>query len=91
MDNYQISYYTETLFPNSEFKTDEIVKEDTLSYGALVNDTYLAKCFRTLIAEDKYLLYDVIRKELNQTLKVTDVVLLIKHDYRKISETVCYI
>jgi len=69
LDNYQISHYTETLFPSSEFKTDEIIKEETLSYGAVVNDTYLAKCFRGLIAEDKYLLYDFIRKELTKTLK----------------------
>ena len=72
MDNYQISHYTETLFPSREFKTDEIIKEETLSYGAVVNDTNLGKCFRSLIAEDKYLLYDFIRKELTKTLKVTD-------------------
>ena len=70
LDNYQISHYTETLFPSSEFKTDQIIKEVTLSYGAVVNDTYLEKCFRNLIAEDKYLLYDFIRKELTKTLKV---------------------
>ena len=70
MDNYQVSHYTETLFPSSEFKTDEVLKEDTLSYGAMVNDSYLVKCFRNLIAEDKYLIYDFTRKELNKTLKV---------------------
>lgn len=69
LDNYQISHYTETLFPSKKFKTDEIFKEEALSYGAVVNDTYLAKCFRTLIAEDKYLLYDFIRKEVKRTLK----------------------
>jgi len=57
------------LFPNSEFKTDQILKEDTLSYGAVVNDSHLEKCFRNLIAEDKYLLYDFTRKELTKTLK----------------------
>ena len=70
MDNYQISHYTDSLFPNSEFKTDQIVKENTLSYGAVVNDSHLLKCFRNLIAEDKYLLYDFTRKELTKTLKV---------------------
>lgn len=70
MDNYQISYYTETLFPNSEFKTDEILKDETLSYGAVVNDSYLVTCFRNLIAEDKFMLYDFTRKELTKTLKV---------------------
>lgn len=71
MDNYQISHYTETLFPDSKFKTDEIIKVESLSYGAVVNDTYLRKCFRRLIAEDKYLLYDFTRNELTKTLKVT--------------------
>lgn len=70
MDNYQISHYTDSLFPNSEFKTDQILKVDTLSYGAVVNDSHLEKCFRNLIAEDKYLLYDFTRKELTKTLKV---------------------
>ena len=70
LDNYQISHYTDSLFPNSEFKTDQILKEDTLSYGAVVNDSHLEKCFRNLIAEDKYLLYDFTRKELTKTLKV---------------------
>ena len=60
----------DSLFPNSEFKTDQIIKEDTLSYGAVVNDSHLEKCFRNLIAEDKYLLYDSTRKELTKTLKV---------------------
>jgi len=60
----------DSLFPNSEFKTDQIVKEDTLSYGAVVNDSHLEKCFRNLIAEDKYLLYDFTRTELTKTLKV---------------------
>ena len=58
------------LFPNTEFKTDAILKQETLSYGAVVNDSYLAKCFRNLIAEDKYLLYDFTRHELTKTLKV---------------------
>ena len=71
LDNYQISHYTETLFPDSKFKTDEIIKVESLSYGAVVNDTYLRKCFRRLIAEDKYLLYDFTRNELTKTLKVT--------------------
>lgn len=71
MDNYQISHYTDTLFPDSKFKTDEIIKVESLSYGAVVNDTYLRKCFRRLIAEDKYLLYDFTRNELTKTLKVT--------------------
>ena len=70
LDNYQISYYMETLFPSNEFKTDEILKEERLSYGAVVNDSYLAKCFRNLITEDKFLLYDFTRKELTKTLKV---------------------
>ena len=70
LDNYQINYYTKTLFPGSDFKTDEVYSEEELSYGAMVNDTYLAKCFKTLIAEDKYMLYDFIRKELKNTLKV---------------------
>lgn len=70
LDNYQISHYTDSLFPSSEFKTDAILKEETLSYGAMVNDSYLAKCFRKLIAEDKYLLYDFTRHELTKTLKV---------------------
>ncbi|CAH3136821.1 unnamed protein product [Porites lobata] len=69
LDNYQISHYTETLFPDSKFKTDEIIKVESLSYGAVVNDTYLRKCFRRLIAEDKYLLYDFTRNELTKTLK----------------------
>lgn len=69
LDNYQISHYTDSLFPNSEFKTDQILKVDTLSYGAVVNDSHLEKCFRNLIAEDKYLLYDFTRKELTKTLK----------------------
>jgi len=69
LDNYQISHYTDSLFPNSEFKTDQILKEDTLSYGAVVNDSHLLECFRNLIAEDKYLLYDLTRKELTKTLK----------------------
>ncbi|XP_078348134.1 uncharacterized protein LOC144633195 isoform X1 [Oculina patagonica] len=69
LDSYQISHYTDTLFPNTEFKTDAILKEETLSYGAVVNDSYLARCFRNLIAEDKYLLYDFTRHELTKTLK----------------------
>ncbi|XP_068674888.1 uncharacterized protein [Montipora foliosa] len=69
LDNYQINYYTKTLFPGSDFKTDEVHSEEELSYGAMVNDTSLAKCFKTLIAEDKYMLYDFIRKELKNTLK----------------------
>lgn len=70
MDNYQISHHTETLFPRSKFKIDEVLKEETLSYGAMVNDSFLAQCFSKLIAEDKYLIYDFTKKELNKTLKV---------------------
>lgn len=70
LDNYQISHYTETLFPRSKFKIDEVLKEETLSYGAMVNDSFLAQCFSKLIAEDKYLIYDFTKKELNKTLKV---------------------
>lgn len=69
LDNYQISHYTETLFPRSKFKIDEVLKEETLSYGAMVNDSFLAQCFSKLIAEDKYLIYDFTKKELNKTLK----------------------
>lgn len=71
MDSYQISYYTETLFPNNEFKIDQILKEERLSYGATVNDSFLVKCFRNLIAEDNFMLYDFTRKELTKTLKVS--------------------
>lgn len=69
LDNYQISHYTETLFPRSKFKIDDVLKEETLSYGAMVNDSFLAQCFNKLIAEDKYLIYDFTKKELNKTLK----------------------
>lgn len=37
-----------------EFLIDEVYNEDKLSYRAIINNT-LAKCFRTLIAEGKYI------------------------------------
>lgn len=55
--------------PLSLTESYRTLKVDTLSYGAVVNDSHLEKCFRNLIAEDKYLLYDFTRKELTKTLK----------------------
>lgn len=58
------------MFLDSDFKMDEVYSEEEFFYGVMVKDIYLVKCFKILIVEDKYMLYDFIWKEFKNIFKV---------------------
>ena len=64
--------HNKDLFAGEKYKVHKVVKEDTLSYGAVVNDTELATCLSYLLARDKYSMYEVIKRELKDTLQVQE-------------------
>ena len=55
------------------YKVHSLVKADTLSYGAVVNDATLASCLSSLLARDKYSVYELIQKQLKDPIEVQKV------------------
>lgn len=69
LDTYLVTH-NKDLFPYVKYKVHTVIKEDSLSYGAVVNDKALASCLSYLLARDKYSVYEVIQKQLKDPLKV---------------------
>lgn len=53
------------------FKVDQVLTQDKMQYGVVVNHTAIDKCFRKLLHQDRFIIYNFIKRELHRTLKVS--------------------
>ncbi|XP_031568614.1 uncharacterized protein LOC116303242 isoform X2 [Actinia tenebrosa] len=69
LDKYFINFYEE-LFPQNIFKVDQVITQNKMQYGVVVNHTAIDKCFRKLLHQDRFIVYNYIKNELHRTLKI---------------------
>lgn len=69
LDKYVISHY-KNLFPDELFKVDQVLSQDKMAYGAVINDSNLNDCFKEVLKYDRFIVYNFIRSELQRTMRV---------------------
>lgn len=69
LDSYVISYYKDRL-PDSKYKVQEVIRQDTLEYGAFVNDSNLAACLKQARYADEAIIYEMVELTLSKSLAV---------------------
>ncbi|XP_031568601.1 uncharacterized protein LOC116303241 [Actinia tenebrosa] len=59
LDSYVISNYKERL-PDSKYKVQEIIHQESMEYGAHVNDSNLAACMKNFRYAQESLVYEIV-------------------------------
>lgn len=72
LDSYVISYYKERL-PDSKYKVQEVIRQDSLEYGAFVNDSDLAACLKQVRYAEESIIYELVELTLSKSLAVRPI------------------